>query len=106
MNLFVFDIETIPDVEAGRLLNDFQGLSDEDVVSAMEHLRVQQSGTTFQPLYLHKVVAISAVFRHGDKVKVWSLGEEDADEKEIVSLQPLFLGTVQVLTCLSCTIAP
>lgn len=84
MNLFVFDIETIPDVEAGRLLNDFKGLSDEDVVSAMEHLRVQQSGTTFQPLYLHKVVAISAVFRHGDKVKVWSLGDADADEKEIV----------------------
>ncbi|NVJ67378.1 MAG: 3'-5' exonuclease [Gammaproteobacteria bacterium] len=84
MNLFVFDIETIPDFEAGRELNDFDGLSDEDVVSAMEHMRYQQSGTTFQPLYLHKVVAISVVFRHSDKVRVWSLGDEDADEKEII----------------------
>lgn len=84
MNVFVFDIETIPDFESARLLNDFDGLSDEEVVAAMEHMRVQQSGTTFQPLYLHKIVAISAVFRHGHNVKVWTLGEEDASEAEIV----------------------
>jgi len=30
------------------------------------------------------VVAISAVFRHGDKLTVWSLGDEQADEKEII----------------------
>ncbi|HEY9030124.1 MAG TPA: 3'-5' exonuclease [Kangiella sp.] len=84
MNIFVFDIETIPDIETGRLLNEFEGLSDEDVVTAMEHLRYQQTGNTFQPLYLQKVVAISAVFRHGDKITVWSLGDEQADEKEII----------------------
>ncbi|MBD3652481.1 3'-5' exonuclease [Kangiella sp.] len=84
MNIFVFDIETIPDVETGRLLNEFEGLSDEDVVTAMEHLRYQQTGNAFQPLYLQKVVAISAVFRHGDKLTVWSLGDEQADEKEII----------------------
>lgn len=84
MNIFVFDIETIPDIETGRMLNEFEGLSDEDVVTAMEHLRYQQTGTTFQPLYLQKVVAISAVFRHGDKLTVWSLGDEQADEKEII----------------------
>ncbi len=84
MNIFVFDIETIPDVETGRLLNEFEGLSDEDVVTAMEHVRYQQTGNTFQPLYLQKVVAISAVFRHGDKLTVWSLGDEQADEKEII----------------------
>lgn len=84
MNIFVFDIETIPDIETGRLLNEFGGLSDEDVVTAMEHLRYQQTGNTFQPLYLQKVVAISAVFRHGDKLTVWSLGDEQADEKEII----------------------
>ena len=84
MNIFVFDIETIPDIETGRLLNEFEGLSDEDVVTAMEHLRYQQTGNTFQPLYLQKVVAISAVFRHGDKLTVWSLGDEEADEKEII----------------------
>lgn len=84
MNIFVFDIETIPDIETGRLLNEFEGLSDEDVVTAMEHLRYQQTGNTFQPLYLQKVVAISAVFRHGDKLTVWSLGDEQAEEKEII----------------------
>ena len=31
MNILVFDIETIPDVETGRRLYDLDGLSDEDL---------------------------------------------------------------------------
>ncbi|HEB99010.1 MAG TPA: 3'-5' exonuclease [Thiotrichales bacterium] len=84
MNVFVFDIETIPDVEGGRRLYGLDGLSDEDVAKAMFHLRQQESGTDFLKLHLHRVVAISAVFRSRDNVRVWSLGDPDSDEKELV----------------------
>lgn len=84
MNLFVFDIETIPDVESGRRLYGLQNLDDEDAGKAMLNLRQQQTGSEFLPLHLHRVCAISVVLRQADKVKVWSLGEADAPEAELV----------------------
>lgn len=84
MNVFVFDIETVPDVEAGRKLYDLQDLSDADVAEAMFAIRRQKTGGDFLPLHLHRVVAISAVFRHQDTLTVWSLGDQSASEKEII----------------------
>lgn len=85
INTMVFDIETVPDVETGRRLFDLDGLSDDDVAKAMFHKRVQKTGREFQPLHLHKIVAISVVYRGRDnKFKVWTLGEADADEAEII----------------------
>ncbi len=83
-NVFVFDIETIPDVDSGRRLYDFPDLSDEDAGKAMLHLRQQKTGSEFLPLHLHRICAISVVMRHADRVKVWSLGEPDAPESELV----------------------
>lgn len=84
-NIFVFDIETIPDLEAGRAIYDLGDLSDEDTAKAMFHLRQQETGSTdFMRHHMHRIVAISAVFRHADSVRVWSLGDEDAGEKEIL----------------------
>ncbi|MEO1865665.1 MAG: 3'-5' exonuclease, partial [Pseudomonadota bacterium] len=63
-SVLVFDIETVPDVEAGRLLNNLNGLSDDDVAKAMRTLRLQKTGTTdFLSHPQHKIVAISAVLR-------------------------------------------
>ena len=85
MNVLVFDIETIPDVEGGRRVYDLgENLSDADVANAMMNLRRQENGTEFLRLHLHRIVAISAVFRSGDKIAVWTLGDEDAPEKEII----------------------
>ncbi|MGE0080011.1 MAG: 3'-5' exonuclease [Thiohalomonadaceae bacterium] len=84
MNVLVFDIETVPDVEAGRRLHGLDGLSDADVANAMFHLRRQENGTEFLRLHLQRVVAISAVLRRGDSLKVWSLGEPDSPEKELI----------------------
>ncbi len=85
MNVFVFDIETIPDVKGGRKLYGLDDLSDEDVAKAMFQIRRQETGDSeFLRLHLHRVVAISAVLRRGDKVKVWSLGQPDAPEKELI----------------------
>ena len=84
MHCFSFDIETVPDVEFGRRFWELEGLSDEDVGTAMLFKRQQAAGTDFLPLHQHRIVAISVTFRTADTFKVWSLGDEDADEGEIV----------------------
>ena len=85
MNVFVFDIETIPDVEFGRNLYGLDGLGDEDVARIMFQKRREQTGDSeFLKLHQHRVCAISAGFRHGDNVRVWSLGEADSSEAELI----------------------
>ena len=84
MHCFSFDIETVPDTEFGRRRGDLEGLSDADVGTAMTFMRQQQTGSDFLPLHLHRIVAISVAFRSGDGFKVWSLGDRDADEAEII----------------------
>ncbi|MFZ0468949.1 MAG: 3'-5' exonuclease [Thiogranum sp.] len=83
-NIFVFDIETIPDLDSGRRLYALDGLDDADTGKAMLHLRQQQTGSEFLPLHLQRICAISVVLRHADKVKVWSLGDPQAPEAELV----------------------
>lgn len=85
MNIFVFDIETIPDCVSGRKIHQLGELSDSDTAEALQAMQQEKTGSDFLPHYLQKVVAISAVFRQKDKLRVWSLGEENADEKEILT---------------------
>jgi predicted PolB exonuclease-like 3'-5' exonuclease len=86
MNVFVFDIETVPDVAGGKRLFGLDGLSDGDVVKALEHLRKQETGgETFLRHFLHRVVAISVAWRYGERFKVWSLGDPEAPERELIS---------------------
>lgn len=84
MNVLVFDIETVPDVANGRRLFGLDGLSDQEVAQAMFHLRRQENGTEFLRHPLHRIVAISAVLRRGDSLKVWSLGEPESPERELI----------------------
>src|SRR3990172_3592494 len=85
MNVFVFDIETVPDVEGGRRLYHLDGLSDKEVAEVMFHKRRQETGgSDFLRLHLQRVVAISVVLRAGDILKVWSLADADSHEKELI----------------------
>ena len=85
MNVLVFDIETIPDTASGRKIYDLGDLNDEDVARAMVAKQVQKTGgSNFLPLHLHRVIAISAVYRSQDSLKVWSLGNLDSPEKELI----------------------
>jgi len=84
MNVFVFDIETVPDIAAGRKLQPLEGLEDKEVADALFALRRGEKGTDFLPLYMQKIVAISAVLRTRDNIKVWSLGTADSSEKELI----------------------
>jgi hypothetical protein len=90
MNVLTFDIETVPDTDAGRRLYGLDGLSDADVARVMFAKRREQTGDSdFLRHPLHRVVAISAVLRSeapggAPALKVWSLGDLDAGEAEIV----------------------
>ncbi len=90
MTILVFDIETIPDVVTGRRLYDLDGLSDEDTAAALFALRRAKVGHDFLPHHLQKVVAISLVISNATQLKVWSLGEDLSDEKELI--QRFFTG--------------
>lgn len=85
MTILVFDIETIPDVDAGRKLYNLDDLSDKDVAQCMFSLRRAKTGTDFLPHYLQKIVAISIVLAKSNTLKVWSLGDEHANEQELIS---------------------
>jgi len=84
MNCLVFDIETIPDVDLGRKLYGLEGLSDVEVAKAMFARRRQECGDEFLPHPFQRVVAISCVLRSRDGLKVWSLGDPQSSEAELV----------------------
>jgi predicted PolB exonuclease-like 3'-5' exonuclease len=90
MSTLVFDIETIPDIETGRKLYNLQNLSDHDTVLALWALRRAKYGNDFLPHYLQKIVAISLVLSQGSQLKVWSLGDEHSNEKDLI--QRFFSG--------------
>ena len=84
MNVFVFDIETVPDIDGCRRLYNLHGLSDEDVARAVFHMRRQQANTEFLRHHLHKIIAISAVLRSRDQFRVWSLGDVESSEEDLL----------------------
>ncbi len=86
MNILVFDIETIPDLASGRRLFNLEGLSDKDTAEVMFNHRRQETdnASDFLRLHLHRVVAISVVLATRDNVNVWSLGDPDSGEAELV----------------------
>ena len=85
LDCMVFDIETVPDVDLGRRLFNLDGLGDEEIAQAMFHRQVEKTGSEFLPLHQHRVAAISVALRNRSGFRVWSLGEEDSGEKEIIT---------------------
>ena len=83
-NVLAFDIETVPDVEFGRRLHGLAGLSDKQVGYVMQTRQREQTGSEFLSLEQHRVVAISVGMRSRDGFRVWSIGEPDSPEAELV----------------------
>ncbi len=84
MKCLAFDIETVPDTTLGARLLGLEGIAEVDVAKAMFFHQLQEKGSEFLPLFQHRIVAISAAMRSEEGFKVWSLGDEDSDEKELV----------------------
>ena len=90
-NTLVFDIETVPDIDAGIRLYGLDDLPPAQVVKAMQAIRREKTGgSDFLPLYLHRVVAISIGLRTREEFRIWSLGDEKSTEQELV--QRFFTG--------------
>ena len=81
----VFDIETIPDTDGLRLLYDLPAdISADDVANIALHKRRQQNASQFLPLHQHRICAISCALREGNNFKVWTLGDAQSTEAEII----------------------
>lgn len=85
MNIMVFDIETVPDVESGRRLHGLHTIDDRGVMDAMLCLQKAHSGQAFVKHHLHRIVAISVLLRQDDQLKVWSLGEVGSSEADLIT---------------------
>jgi len=80
-----FDIETVPDIAGIRRLRNYDdGLSDGEIANLAFKERMEKTGSEFLPLHLHQVVAISCVLRATDEIRVWSLGDVDDPESQLI----------------------
>lgn len=83
--VLVFDIETIPDVHGLRVLHDHPGsMTDAEVAASAFAARREKTGSDFLQHHLHKVAAISCVFRDDDGFRVKSLGSLDDAEPKLI----------------------
>ncbi len=86
VNVLVFDIETVPDVESARRMRNLEGLSDEAIAHLLFAQRRQESEgrSDFLKYPQHRVVAIAAALRRDDRLNVWSLGDAGDSEADII----------------------
>jgi predicted PolB exonuclease-like 3'-5' exonuclease len=94
--ILVFDIETVPDVAGARRLRPaWSSLSDAELAQGLFEERREKTGSDFLPLHLHRVVAISCVFRDDSGFRVRSIGTPEDDEARLIQA---FFATVDRYT--------
>lgn len=83
--LLVFDIETVADLDGARqVYPQLAKLNDEDTLTALNNLRLQESGHTFMRLPLQRIVCISMLYIKDGQFSLFSLTSETKSEKEII----------------------
>jgi predicted PolB exonuclease-like 3'-5' exonuclease len=83
--ILVFDIETIPDVAGLRTLNGYPAsMTDAEVAASAFAARREKNGSDFLQHHLHRVAAISCVFRDDEGFRVRSLGSLEDQEPKLV----------------------
>jgi predicted PolB exonuclease-like 3'-5' exonuclease len=83
--VLVFDLETIPDVSGLRtLLGSDAALSDAEVAAQAFAARREKTGSDFLQHHVHRVAAISCVFRDDEGFRVRSLGSLDDAEPKLI----------------------
>ncbi len=83
----ILDIETIPDLEFGKKHMNLDGLPDEDIIRAMTFRFLQQNGSEFPPLNMHKIVSVSSMrtpISNPEFIEIHSLSIEQYSEREIL----------------------
>jgi predicted PolB exonuclease-like 3'-5' exonuclease len=83
--ILAFDLETVPDCAGIRRLHALpDSLPDREVAEIAFQKRRAQTGSDFLPPHLQRVAVISCVLREGEGVRIFSIGEPDADEKTAI----------------------
>ncbi len=85
MNLLVFDIETVPDLESARRLFDLQDLPEREVIAFLKEKKGE-----FLPPHWHRIVAIAVLYRGAGRegkevLTLRALGQPDDPEKELIA---------------------
>ncbi|MDO5050998.1 3'-5' exonuclease [Moraxella equi] len=84
--ILIFDIETIPDLDTGRLLYpEIATLSDDDAQTALTAIREAEAGNAFMRLPLHKIACLSFLWVSEDKFSLKSLSLHQMSEAEILT---------------------
>ncbi|WP_118178885.1 3'-5' exonuclease [Paraburkholderia phosphatilytica] len=83
--VLVFDIETIPDVDGIRRLEDLPAnLTDAEVADYAFSARREKTGSDFLPHHLQRIAAISCAFRDNQGFRVRSLGTLQDGEAALI----------------------
>lgn len=83
--VLVFDIETIPDVAGLRALHGLAAdVPDAAVAQQAFDARREKTGSEFLQHHLHRVAAISCVFRDDEGFRVKSLGSLEDGEAKLI----------------------
>ncbi len=89
--ILCFDLETIPDIVNARKIYELSDeLTEAEAWKIIRIKRMEKSGTDFLPHYLQKIIAISIVLQDADKIKIWTIGQDNESEAEII--QRFFQG--------------
>jgi hypothetical protein len=83
--VLAFDIETVPDIDGVRRIHGLPAaMSDAEVAELAFQRRREATGSDFLPLHLHRVIAISCALRERNTFIVWSLGDPQDPEGELL----------------------
>lgn len=85
--ILAFDIECVPDVAGVRRVFGLPADLDDDAVRewfAQRRRAGSSTGSDFAPHYLQRVVAIACALRNDSGFRVWSIGEVDDPESELI----------------------
>jgi len=84
--ILAFDLETVPDVQALRLLRpQWASLDDRQVAAQAFAERHERTGSDFLAHHLHRVVAIGCAFRDDSGFRVRCLGSAADGEARLVA---------------------
>jgi hypothetical protein len=84
VNTFAFTFATIPDINAGRKLYNLDGLDDKNIAEVMFHRQRQLKGNEQLPLHQQQIIALSAVLRTADSLKIITLDARDGSEESLL----------------------
>jgi len=83
--ILVFDLETIPDIPSIRKINGIlSNVNDEEVVKLAQYQRRQKVGNDFLQHQFQKIVSISCVLKTDESLEVWSVGDKEMGEAELL----------------------